>query len=74
MKLVTNTNQRQRWEDPLTGTIIPPKTQVPVEDDIANGVYFQRAANRRKPKLIIKNAPAKTTTKKRKTVVAMKEG
>jgi hypothetical protein len=60
MKLVTNLDRRRRWDDPLTGTSIPPKKSCPVEveDDIANGTYFKRAVVKRK--LTIQDKPKQT--------------
>ena len=73
MKLVTNTNRRQRWEDPVSDTTIPPNTTVPVTDKVAAGVYFFRASHLRKPRLVIVDEPKKIL-KKNKPTTAAKEG
>jgi len=74
MKLVTNLNPRRRWVDPVSGISIKPNATISVTDEIAEGVYFYRAANLRKPRLIIVDAPKKKTSKKNKPASAALEG
>lgn len=67
MKLVTNLSRRYRWEDPLTGTCIPPKRGCPVEvaDEVAAGKYFKMAIAKRQ--LEVQDPLSKKTTIKKKT-------